>query len=554
MHDAWLIEDIQQLVLDHLDQQDLARLARTCKPIFEFAINRLWRKLTSVQPILCCLPEDTKTRVLIPSDLVRLYFYASKIQIVHLEGTLDHPITIPKLFPKSKKRAKATYRVPWTRFCEELAAARQGKSYMPNLRRFYVNNVIEEVLLPFIGVSAANLEIFYIKYTQHRQPESTAHKILENFEETPKLEYIYVRNGGPDMIPMRIIEQSPLKRLRFAAKMTDRGFIGCPQYENYTIKPEIFKKDTIENFSVSLSHDWCPAEINASAEKYFPSLRSLWLDLIPFTFGIPVCECRNQDEMRNHGWACTRNRNKPIAQARSPVAFFEGMDNPEIHELIIKFNVQSTSGSMFLEVVNAAKENCRLQNLTELALAGGGYVEHCWECAKHPDPMILPQDLMSAIKMLLPLPRLRKLRLSAAPNFLGTGEPELSVYEEIAEGLPSLEILWLGSGTFFTCSQFHGIQCTEKVPLRSLTAFCSLLPKLVEVEVGTVDLSGLDQGRQEFWLSPQVRILKIGHWIGAGTLVKEQLLGFLELGFPNCDLVEERLANAYIRVGTSGWS
>ena len=61
----------------------------------------------------------------------------------------------------------------------------------------------------------------YVKCIHYAQPESVVHKILENLEDTIKLEYLYVRNGGLSAIPTCIGEQSPLTRLRFTTQMID---------------------------------------------------------------------------------------------------------------------------------------------------------------------------------------------------------------------------------------------------------------------------------------------------------------------------------------------
>jgi hypothetical protein len=174
--------------------------------------------------------------------------------------------------------------------------------------------------------------------------------------------------------------------------------------------------------------------------------------------------------------------------------------------------VDTTTGAMYVEVVRAVKNNCRLLKLKNLSLDGGGYIPHCWEYDAHPDPEIMPLDLTDSMKILSPLPHLQKLKLSAAPNFLGIGAPDLPLYELIAKGLPSLEVLWLGSRTFTTFGQFTGPRSTESVPLRNLTTFCSLLPNLVEVKVGTIDPSNSKRNPEIAWQSPHIQSLHGHYW------------------------------------------
>jgi hypothetical protein len=95
---------------------------------------------------------------------------------------------------------------------------------------------------------------------------------------------------------------------------------------------------------------------------------------------------------------------------------------------------------MFLEVIAALSENCRLQNLTQLTLIACGYVGHCHECYSYPKHMVSRQDLTRAIKMLFPLPRLRKMTLDVISS-QDTQTPGSVSNEEIGKLFPSLESL-----------------------------------------------------------------------------------------------------------------
>jgi hypothetical protein len=111
----------------------------------------------------------------------------------------------------------------------------------------------------------------------------------------------------------------------------------------------------------------------------------------------------------------------------------------------MKFPLDAT-GSKLREIVSAANNSFQLKNLAELALAGGGRFNNCSKCGKRPGPKIQPPDLRKALKMLLPIPQPKILRLNVAPNFLDI--LDLQLYKSIADGLPALENLWLGHPEF----------------------------------------------------------------------------------------------------------
>ena len=172
---------------------------------------------------------------------------------------------------------------------------------------------------------------------------------------------------------------------------------------------------------------------------------------------------------------------------------------------------------MFLDVVRAVNSSCQLDNLTDLALAGGGFINNCGECGRHPGPSIKPHELREAMFALLPLPRLKSLRISVAPNFLDV--LDLDLYRSIAAGLPSLQWLALGHREFHASSLFEGEVYYERIPLHHLAAFCCLLHDLEEVSLGTADGMKLEEAPREEWACYGVKKLRIGSWAdseGAG--------------------------------------
>ena len=194
---------------------------------------------------------------------------------------------------------------------------------------------------------------------------------------------------------------------------------------------------------------------------------------------------------------------------------------------------------MFLDVVSAANRRCRLQNLTELALTGGGWFSTCSECDQYPNPEIRPVALREAIRMLLPLPKLKVLRLTVAPSFLDI--PDLELYQSIADRMPALQKLQLWHRCFATSSEIDGTTFHEKISLRHLAAFCHMLPNLVEVKVGTVDTSILEDHPRVEWASPGVTSLVVECWATPSRIkvLRTKLHHNLQSYFPCSDLVHQ---------------
>lgn len=205
-----------------------------------------------------------------------------------------------------------------------------------------------------------------------------------------------------------------------------------PQYNQSPLTHEILQKPTFKNLSLGLTRDWYTPEIKALNSKYLLALKKLWLTLTAFDPRQCEQSCVN---ITANSWTC-RSDKVPHSRnlhgttncgRRSPANFLTGLDNPELSLLNIKFPFEVT-GRKFLDVVSAVTNSCRLGNLTELALAGGGWFPHCRECRHRPRPQIRPADLRTGVNMLLPLPQLKILRLSVAPNFLDILDLKLPIY------------------------------------------------------------------------------------------------------------------------------
>lgn len=171
---------------------------------------------------------------------------------------------------------------------------------------------------------------------------------------------------------------------------------------------------------------------------------------------------------------------------------------------------------------------------------GGGWLKTCAECGKRPALKIRPTEVRDALNMLLPMPQLKILRLSVAPNFLDV--LDLGLYKSITDGLPILEKLWLGHAEFLASSEFEGTTYYERVPLHHLAAFCSMLPNLVEVSVGTADGLTLEETPRAEWASLGVKTLTIPNWAGrpgVGGVSRDSLHLSIATYFPNSDLAQK---------------
>lgn len=542
MHPLLQLDEIQRLIFKSLEPRDLARLAQTCKAFFHTATDELWKTIHSFSPFLSCLPPDFQYRYrkLQVEELQRYDFYVPKVQNLFLEGR--GVMLLPPPF-RSKPKSKASEHNPektWEELWEEIAKLRPMSELLSNLRRLRISNVEERLLVPLIGISGSNLTQIRIQFIQNKQTPSVTFKVLDGIQHTPKLESLFVRDHEAHLIDL--IRQSPLKHLRLDPR------IRCnePQYNQSPLRHEILQKSTLKNLTLGLTRDWYTPEIKALNSKYLPALKKLWLNLT--VFDPRQCEqsCVN---ITADSWTCRSDKlpyNHNLHRAtncgrQSPTVFLQGLDNPELSLLNIKFPIEVT-GRKFLDVVSAANNSCRLGNLTELALAGGGWFPHCWECGHRPPPQIRPADLRTGLNMLLPLPQLRILRLSVAPNFLDI--LDLKLYRSITAGLPALEKLSLGHPQFRANHTGYGEEILyERVSLHHLAAFCSMLPNIKEVSIGTIDGSILEERPRTEWACVGVESLTIPNH--ADIIYQEVNLGLLRLGletyFPNSDLAKHPL-------------
>jgi len=534
MHRAWLIDEILLLILEYLDRPSLAALARTCKGLFVPVTDELWKTLQTVAPFLDCLPPDIMKRPLQAKDIVRLDMYGDKVHILELEGTFHDPLQIPERW-KGSKRKGTDFRL-WGRAWENIASARPQARFLPNLRSLRVNHADGDLLLPLVGISGKHLKKVWIKYLAFgRKGSGNIKEVLSNLQDYSKLEDVFVRNGGHTYnVPTRLVLEAPLKRLAVPSTIFPHRKAKDAS-DTYPIRQEILEKSSLENITVSLNREWCPVALLSSEKKYLPNLKYLWLDImrvIPF----------NPGEYGLHGWneetvperlAVSQPWNE-YSQNEPATTFFERLDNPELTLLNIKFP-HSVNPDQLLATVAAARSNCRLRNLEELSLAGEGEGTNHQQYYHYSTSFIPPNVVAQGLISLLPLYSLRSLRLSVSPSFLSN--LDLNLFRSIASGVPALEILRLTHplGPNFRFDHYCYVHRDEMVPISNVVAFCSKLPKLVEITLGVVSVlpEAFEEAKDTDWVCPNVEIFSVCKCKGAGKVPMENTL--LEKWFPKID-------------------
>lgn len=544
MHPALQIPEINRLVLEQLDHQALARIARTSRTFFEAATDELWESITSISPLLGCLPPSFQDLPLQEKDIRRLDLYSSKIQNLYLEySETEH---LPPAFQAERGQGENTSKT-WAELWAEVARLRPTSSFLPNLRRLRVKNVDHEVLCPLVGISGLNLSQIYLKEIHCRRGDNNiVGEILHGMQNTPELEYLFVRDVSDDVIPAKLVSQSPLRHLKHDLRVligSDTTF----HLKSLPLRKEILEKSTLEHLKLHMSRGWCPPNLDIDKEKYMPALKTIRLDLS--RFGPITCDqpCSNAS---SESWTCkdkSPTSTSPLIDCgrRPPALFFESLANPELSLLNIKFP-RRTTGPAFLDIVSAAKRNCRLRNLTNLALEGVEYGKLCSACFRNAMPKISHKELGQAIQLLLPMPRLKLLRLSVTPGFLG--DLDLDRYREIASGLQALETLCLGPREFEDDAKYKTLMYCEMIDLHHLAAFCHMLPNLKEVSVVNLNFITLDDEIRTEWSCPSVKQLTIQclaprykEW-RVTYMYKGDLDAGLLAYFPDSDLTQEFLS------------
>ena len=495
----------------------MARLARTCKLLFEFAHESLWETISSLSAFICCLPADYRTRPLKVQDLQRLDFYSTKVRSLVLDPPWPEVIHLPQEFKDIKRNKYKNSQKSWASLWKEISSLRPNWQFLPNLYRLQIGNVVENLLIPLVGVSGLNLTQIHINCLHDKLwSESLVFEVLDGFQDTPKLVDLLIKDGDPDMVPAKLITQSPLNNLQLGPR-SRRNW--SDDSEPSPLLFEILQKSTLKHLTLALSQALNNLETEVLESKYLPALKTLRLNMTSYN-----------------------GRMFPI--------FLRGLDDPDLSVLSINFP-SHVSDLVCLEVVRAVNSSCRLGNLTRLTLAGGQFHYHCGKCGYNANPKITPPVLREALTTFLPMPRLRTLHINVAPNFLDI--LDLDLYAAITAGLPALETLWLGHYGFVS-SELEGRRGAyyERVPLQHLAAFCHLLPNLVDVSLGAADGLSLEEHPREDWASPSVESLRIHRWAGDrgnGRRISRDLLHLgLRTYFPNSDLAQKDFSSTTVLI------
>ncbi len=547
MHQAWGVQLVQDSILERLDSEDLARLASTCAALWGPATDRLWRNIPSLSVFLLCLPEGYKQDTIVSEDVERLDRYSAKVRRVHIESS--KAAGIPKSMLRVNKGYGTVNEEAWYRVWDDIARVRPAQSaFLPNLREIHVNNIREGALMPLVGtITGANLTYIRVQNLHYKTHKGVVRRFLWSLTDTSKLRYLFVRDGQNGLVPPKLLEQSSLRQLRLPSRPFARG---SADDQPQDLLPRILNSPSLENLTLSLTRDWSSPALQAmKGRKCLASLTQLWLDLTTFTSsgcGYPICAQRDID-----GWTCTGER-QPYRDARidpnsstscprePPQVFFDFLDHPRLRLLSIKFDPTLTSNN-FMEFIKGVARNCDLQHLEELVLGGRSWFWTVDGWDYFPDPKLQPYGLQQGVRMLLPLPRLHTLRVTAAPGFVGHAHTlDMDLYREIAAGLQTLRTLTVGHENFTRFCGYFGTTHLELVPLQNLAAFCSLLPNLENVEVGTIDAQALGAawvGDRREWISPRVTRLDIKSFANKeGNM--DRLRYYMAIWFPSSNYAD----------------
>lgn len=323
------------------------------------------------------------------------------------------------------------------------------------------------------------------------------------------MEHLFVRDGQ-NLIPTKMLEQAPLKHIRLDPRVS-REWHSRMHSRSVAVRPEVLHKDSLEHLTIGLADIWYSSDLKLCDRKYLARLRMLWLHLTTLE--------------------------SSAFQPHPPSEFFHALGQPRLELLNIKFRYD-VKGSQFLDRVRAIASSCKLDNLKELAFAGGGWFRHCMECGYRPAPLVKPAELREALTSLFPLPQLKSLRISVSANFLDI--LDLDMYRAMAKHLQNLETLRLGHPEFAAFSLFNDTIYHERVPLHHVAAFCCLLPRLVEINVGTVDGLLLEVEPRADWTCPQVKKAS-WNWAGradggSGGVSRQHSQKCIRTYFPESDM------------------
>ena len=146
------------------------------------------------------------------------------VESLVIETDNSHSVQLPPRLDSrlgwKKEGGESSNQKSWTDLWREIAQHRPPVDFLPNLRSIRLNNAVVDHLFPIIGISGENLERIEINNLHGKIIDSHVKRFLNALKAVPKLEDVFVRNGG-FLIPDRIIAQAPLRRLRMDPRRSD---------------------------------------------------------------------------------------------------------------------------------------------------------------------------------------------------------------------------------------------------------------------------------------------------------------------------------------------
>ncbi|KAL1713107.1 hypothetical protein EV715DRAFT_277513 [Schizophyllum commune] len=153
MHAALQTTELVLDILSHLDQVDLAAVARTCSRLSEPALSQIWKHLYGLALIVRLLP---KGKVSVDKTLEHQFLVIGPLEDVDVERVKYYAG-----FVKSWEFASFNAAIS-TEDLQKVLAGLRGQALFPNLRMFEYEgpSPFTPLLLSVIGVSVTTLELY----------------------------------------------------------------------------------------------------------------------------------------------------------------------------------------------------------------------------------------------------------------------------------------------------------------------------------------------------------------------------------------------------------
>ncbi|KAL1758678.1 hypothetical protein FB107DRAFT_206689 [Schizophyllum commune] len=154
MHAALQTTELVLDILSHLDQVDLAAVARTCSRLSETALSQIWKHLYGLAFIVRLLPEG---KVSVDKTLEHRFYVIESLEDVDVERVKYYAG-----FVKSWEFASFNAAIS-TEDLQKVLAGLRGQALFPNLRIFEYEgpSPFTPLLLSVIGLSVTTLKLYY---------------------------------------------------------------------------------------------------------------------------------------------------------------------------------------------------------------------------------------------------------------------------------------------------------------------------------------------------------------------------------------------------------